>query len=97
MTKSHNYAETTDAAPLLEQMAKHADAGLPFLAIEFDPATYEVETPVGLTDQLCDRCLAVFEDLLADETLEGPASWAFVDRLLDLLCERCRAKAEQYL
>ena len=48
MTKSSNYAETTDAAPLLEQMAKHADAGLPFLAIEFDPA-YRVETPVGLS------------------------------------------------
>jgi hypothetical protein len=44
-----NYAETTDAAPLLEKMAKHADAGLPFLAIEFDPATYQVETPVGLS------------------------------------------------
>jgi hypothetical protein len=42
-----NYAETTDADPLLEKMAKHADAGLPFLAVEFDPATYQVETTVG--------------------------------------------------
>jgi len=25
------------------------DAGLPFLAIEFDPATHQVETPVGLS------------------------------------------------
>jgi hypothetical protein len=44
-----SYGETTKAAPLLEKMAKHADAGLPFLAIEFDPATYQVETPVGLS------------------------------------------------
>jgi hypothetical protein len=44
-----NYAVTTDAEPLLDEMAKHADAGLPFLAIEFDPATYQVETPVGLS------------------------------------------------
>jgi len=42
-----NYAVTIDADPLLDEMAKHADAGLPFLAIEFDPATYQVETPVG--------------------------------------------------
>lgn len=44
-----DYAVTTDAAPLLDEMAKHADAGLPFLAIEFDPATYQVGTPVGLS------------------------------------------------
>ena len=49
MSNSYNYAETTDPAPLLEKMAKHADAGLPFLAIEFDPATYQVETPIGLS------------------------------------------------
>ena len=44
-----NHAVTIDADPLLDEMAKHADAGLPFLAIEFDPATYQVETPVGLS------------------------------------------------
>ena len=46
-SKPMNYAVTTDAARLLTEMAKHADADLPFLAIEFDPATYQVETPVG--------------------------------------------------
>jgi len=50
-----------------------------------------------LTDQLCDECLAIFEDLLADATLEGPAGQAFVDCLLDLLCERCRPRLEAYL
>ncbi len=37
------------AGMLAQELAKHADAGLPFLAIEFDPATYQVETPVDLS------------------------------------------------
>jgi len=49
MSRSYSYAETTDATPLLEEMAKHADAGLPFLTIEFDPAIYRVETPAGVS------------------------------------------------
>lgn len=49
MSKSHNYAETTNATPLLAEMDKHAAAGLPFLAIEFDPATYQLDAPIGLS------------------------------------------------
>ena len=68
-----NYAKITNAAPLLEKMAKHADAGSPFLAIEFDPATYDVETPVGLST------MPTYDDIEA-ANLEGsnaydPASY----------------------
>lgn len=54
-------------------MAKHADAGLPFVAIEFDPTTYQVETPVGLSR------MPIYDDIEA-ANLEGsnafdPASY----------------------
>jgi hypothetical protein len=36
MSRSFNYAEVTDAAPLLGLMDRHADEGLPFLSLEYD-------------------------------------------------------------
>jgi hypothetical protein len=36
MSRSFNYAEVTDAAPLLGLMGRHADEGLPFLSLQYD-------------------------------------------------------------
>ena len=35
MSRSFNYAEVTDAVPLLALMDKHANQGLPFLSLEY--------------------------------------------------------------
>lgn len=46
--RSNNYAEITDARPILAEMDRHADAGLPFIAAEY-PDDYEEETQAGIS------------------------------------------------
>ena len=44
--RSNYYAKVTDTNPVLKMMDEHAEAGLPFLAKEYDD-NYEEETQEG--------------------------------------------------